>query len=103
MAEAILGSNAPLRKAQYPLLNMSTVDFSGLPGLVQHPALCPDTQVCLLAEVDKTGWAELEDLVAALPTHPHPATAAMALVAAGVLAIEPGLIDAHSRLRRADT
>lgn len=101
MAEAILGSNAPLRKSQSPLLNMSTADTLALPGLVQHPLLCPDTQLTLLAEVDKTGSANLAALVAALPSHPRPATAALALVAAGVLAIEPGLIDAGSRLRRA--
>jgi len=58
------------------------------PGLVVHPFVSPEDQVTILTAVDEAGVAELGDLVAALPYHPRPITAILALIEAGLLAID---------------
>lgn len=61
-------------------------------GLVQHPALSPSDQVQILSVVDATGSASLGDIVAELPGHDQAVSAILALVAAGVLAMNAGII-----------
>lgn len=71
------------------------------PGLVQHPLVSADVQVKILAVIDETGCAKLEDILAVLGQHPQPAGAVMALAQAGVITIEPGrILDTHTRVGR---
>lgn len=63
-----------------------------LDGLVQHPALSPSDQVQILSIVDATGSASIGDIVAELPGHDHAVSAILALVAAGVLAMDTSTI-----------
>lgn len=66
-----------------------------------HAALTPELQLGILNLVDATGSVTLGDVVESL-AQPHAATAALALVAAGALAIEPvAVIDANTRITRA--
>jgi len=58
------------------------------PGLVEHPFGSPEDQVAILSAVDDAVAAELGDLIAALPHHPRPITAVLALVEAGLLAVD---------------
>jgi hypothetical protein len=58
------------------------------PGLVEHPFVSPEEQVTILAAVDEAVVAELGDLIAALPHHPRPITAVLALIEAGLLAVD---------------
>lgn len=78
--------------------NLTAVTMAG--GLVCHDYVDIDVQVTILAVVDDTGSATLEEIVAALAGHPKPAGAAFAMVAAGILCIEDGIVDANSRLSR---
>jgi hypothetical protein len=57
-------------------------------GLVEHPFVSPEDQVTILAAVDDAGVVELGDLIAALPHHPRPITAVLALIEAGLLAVD---------------
>jgi hypothetical protein len=56
--------------------------------LVTHSLVSPEDQVTILAAVDDTVVAELGDLIAALPHHPRPITAILALIEAGLLAVD---------------
>jgi hypothetical protein len=58
------------------------------PGLVMHPFVSPEDQVAILAAVNEAVVVELGDLVAALPHHPRPITAILALIEAGLLAVD---------------
>lgn len=61
-------------------------------GLVQHWSVDYDTQVRVMGAVLETGSAPVSDLIAALPGHPAPVAAIMALVEGGYLLREPGPI-----------
>jgi hypothetical protein len=101
MAEAILGGNTLARKPSRRSFNTSrTVAALTLPGLVQHPLVSPDDQVRILHVIKQSGTASLEEIIAALPGHPAPASAALALVQAGILEISEGLIDGDIQLTR---
>ncbi|MBM1174556.1 hypothetical protein [Microvirga arabica] len=58
------------------------------PGLVEHPFVSPEDQVTILTAVDEAVVAELGDLITALPHHPRPITAVLALVETGLLAVD---------------
>jgi hypothetical protein len=58
------------------------------PGQVEHPFVSPEDQVTILAAVDEVVVAELGDLISALPHHPRPITSILALIEAGVLAVD---------------
>jgi hypothetical protein len=58
------------------------------PGLIEHPDLTPEVQVALLAAVDEAVIAELGDLACVIPDHPRPISAVLALVDAGLLALD---------------
>lgn len=74
------------------------------PNLVVHPLITPDVQVALLTAVDETGDASLGDLADAIPAHPQPISAVLALVDAGLLAIDlVSAFDAACRVWRIDT
>lgn len=79
-------------------------DFFGLregfAGLVVHPLVSAEVQVRLLALVDGTSGTTLEDCIAALPGHPSPVSAVLALAKAGLLEIERGTLSATSRVFR---
>lgn len=61
-------------------------------GVAQHWAVDYDVQVILMGLVIETGSATIADLVAALPGHPAPVAAIMALVDAGHLSRAPGVL-----------
>ena len=58
------------------------------PDRVTPPFVSPEHQVTILAAVNGAGVVELGDLIAALPLHPRPITAILALVEAGLLAVD---------------
>ncbi|MPR09317.1 hypothetical protein [Microvirga tunisiensis] len=58
------------------------------PDLAAHPFVSPEDQVTILAAVNEAGVVELGDLIAALPHHPRPITAILALIEAGLLAVD---------------
>ena len=100
MAKAICSGGASAIKSFSPSIAISSIPVPTVPGLVAHPALSAELQIGILSIVDETGSATLGDLVENL-AQPHAATAALALVAAGALDIEPvALIDANTRLTR---
>lgn len=103
MASAILGEDNLARKTKSTTSTTSDLpkNWRDLPGLVNDPLIDEDAQVAILDRVDDTGAASLGDLMAVLPEHKQPAKAILRLVNLGVLAVEPGLIDAHSLLHRA--
>jgi len=53
-----------------------------------HPGLTPEVQVALLTAVDEAVIAELGDLAGVIPDHPRPISAVLALVDAGLLALD---------------
>lgn len=61
-------------------------------GVAQHWAVDYDVQAILMGVVIETGCVTIGDLVAALPGHPAPVTAIMALVDAGHLSRAPGVL-----------
>lgn len=61
-------------------------------GVVQHWSVNYDVQVRLMGTVLEAGSATVGDLVAALPGHPSPVEAIMALVHAGHLSRAPGVL-----------
>lgn len=69
-------------------------DLAGISadGVAQHWAVDYDVQVILVGLVIETGSSTIGDLVAALPGHPAPAAAIMALVDAGHLSRAPGVV-----------
>lgn len=112
MADAILGHGRIVGKPMHTAFN--TTSSAGtllaatkpnqavlVDGLVCHDYVDIDVQIAILATVDETGSAALEDIVSALAGHPKPAGAAFAMVAAGILKIEGGVVDANTRLGRA--
>lgn len=71
-------------------------------GLVQHPALSPSDQVQILSIVDAMGNATIGDIVAELPGHNQAVSAILALVAAGVLDKDAGMVlDENTLVSRA--
>lgn len=69
-------------------------DLAGISadGVAQHWAVDYDVQVILMGVVIETGSSTIADLVAALPGHPAPVAAIMALVDAGHLSRAPGVL-----------
>lgn len=61
-------------------------------GVAPHWAVDYDVQVTLMGLVLETGSAPIADLAAALPGHPAPVAAIMALVDAGHLSRAPGVL-----------
>lgn len=100
MAEAIYGGPLSARNVVQPTLAGPQFPH---PDLVVHPLITPDVQVALLAAVDETGDACLGDLADAIPAHLQPISAVLALVDAGVLAIDlASAFDASCRVWRID-
>lgn len=98
MAEAIYGGRMSACNTVRPTLAGSTRPHS---DLVVHPLITPEVQVTLLAAVDETGDASLGDLADAIAPHPQPISAILALVDAGVLAIDlVSAFDASCRVWR---
>ena len=58
------------------------------PDLVDHPLVSPHDQLRLVAAVEAEHRIALGDLVACIPDHPAPTSAVLALVDAGLLAID---------------
>ena len=81
---------------QHPCLLFCTLhpDHPGIKadGVAQHWAVDYDVQVILMGLVLETGSATIADLQAALPGHPAPVAAIMALVDAGHLSRAPGVL-----------
>jgi len=108
MAFATLGERGFGRKPSTTTLNTlnadgTALDYCPLPGLLRPDVITADDQVTIFSVIDTTGSAPLEDIIAALPDHPAPAGAALALVEMGALSIESGIIDGNIRLCRANT
>ncbi len=103
--KAIATNSGPVA-ARNPLSATSGLPASGgvdltHPGLISHPTLTPSVQVQILSIVDATSSASLGDIIAELPGHDDPVSAAFALVAAGALVVlSEGIIDAHTVLAR---
>jgi hypothetical protein len=96
MAEAIVSAGMSAGKSLSHSFNIVH------PGLVPHALISAETQVQLLSIVDTTGSATIEDCIEALPGHPAPVSAVLALVDAGILALEPGkVLDGSVRVTRA--
>jgi hypothetical protein len=53
-----------------------------------HPELTPEIRDALLAAVDRAGIAGIGELAAAIPHHPRPISAVLALVDTGLLALD---------------
>jgi hypothetical protein len=98
MAMAICSGGVPVIKSfSSPI---ATNAPAAVAGLVSHPALTPEVQIGILSVVDQTGSASLGDIADSVE-HSLSSTAALALVAAGVLDIEPvAVIDANTRVTR---
>lgn len=89
-------SNASSQGGQPPCLLFRTLhpDLPGIKadGVAQHWAIDYDVQVILMGLVLETGSATIADLQVALPGHPAPVAAIMALVDAGHLTRAPGAL-----------
>ncbi|MGU3478578.1 hypothetical protein [Methylobacterium sp. D48H] len=85
MAAVIYGGPVSARNTVRPTLAGTQFPH---PNLVDHPLITPDVQFALLTAVDETGDASLGDLADAIPEHPQPISAVLALVDAGLLAID---------------
>ena len=85
MATAIYGGPLSARNGDPAVFSTPTLAH---PGLVAHPLITAEVQVCLLATIDETGDATLDDLARAIPDHDRPVSAVLALVDAGVLGID---------------
>lgn len=108
MAFASVGERGFGRKPSTTTLNMlnakgTALDYCPLPGLLRPDVITADDQVTIFRIIDATGSTPLEDIIAALPDHPAPASAALALVEIGELNIEAGVIDGNTRVWRAHT
>lgn len=100
MAMAICSGGMPAIKSFSSSIAHTSMGTPSVAGLVSHPSLTPELQVGILSVVDEQGSATLGDIAESL-AHPHSSTAALALVEAGVLYIEPvAVIDANTRLTR---
>lgn len=99
MAMAICSGGVPVIKSfSSPIA--TDAPALAVAGLVAHPALTPEVQIGILSVVDATGSATLGDIADSVE-HSLSSTAALALVAAGVLDIEPvAVIDANTRVTR---
>lgn len=98
MAGTIYGAAAPARNLFRPV---PAGGGHAHPDLVDHPLITPDVQLALLAAVDETGDAALGDLAFAIPDHPQPISAVIALVDAGLLGIDlASAFDASCRVWR---
>jgi hypothetical protein len=101
MAKAIYGGHMSARNTVRPTPAGSAPPH---PDLVLHPLITPDLQVALLAAVDETGDSCLGRLADAIPAHPQPISAVLALVDAGLLAMDlVSAFDASCRVWRIDT
>lgn len=111
MADAILGHRRIVGKpmpsafnttstANILLASTNLTTATLVEGLVQHDYVDADVQVTILATIDETGSAALGDILAALEGHPKPAGAVFAMVSAGIIQCESGIVDANSRLSR---
>lgn len=85
MAEAIYGGPVPAGKTARTVLADPVPPH---PDLVLHPLVGPDVQIALLAAVDAAGGASLGALAEAIPGHDRPISAVLALVDAGLLALD---------------
>lgn len=100
MADAICSGGVPAIKSFSSSTVLTNMPALAIAGLVGHPALSPEVQVAILSVIDETGSATLGDIIESV-THPLSCTAALALVEAGVLDIEPvAVIDGNTRLTR---
>ncbi|TXN22870.1 hypothetical protein [Methylobacterium sp. WL9] len=98
MAEIIYGAAMPVRNL---VRHMPAGGLQAHPDLVDHPLITPDVQLMLLAAVEETGDAALGDLASAIPDHPQPISAVIALVDAGLLGIDMvSAFDASCRVWR---
>jgi hypothetical protein len=115
MADAVYGGPAPACKCDCDLTPVAAPPVPrnpaaphrpaphGLnhPGLVRHPLITPDVQVRLLQAADAEAGVTLGDLVAAIPDHPRPVAAILALIEAGWLMEElRAPFDANLRIWR---
>jgi len=99
MAIAIYGGLAAYDKTNPPLSpNFETVH----PGIVGNALVSPDEQIALLSWLhEQGGFAPLGDCAAALPDHPRPVAALIALAEAGLVRFDPETaFDAHCIVRR---
>jgi len=113
MVVSIYGANAPARNCDggarpsdpthICLLTSGTRALHSRAALVRHPDLAPG-QVRILTVVDEgDGEATLGGIAGALPDHPWPIFAVLALVDMGLLALDlQAPFDADLRVRRAD-
>lgn len=83
MVETSYGAGPTARKTF-----SATLPAAPPPGLVRHPLVSPETQIALLAAVDAAGVIGIGDLCGAIPDHPRPVSAVLALVDAGHLGID---------------
>ncbi|GAB6842895.1 hypothetical protein HNR00_005067 [Methylorubrum rhodinum] len=98
MAKAIYGGPV---SACNTILTMPTGSASLLPDTVSHPLITPYVQIALLAALNGTGGSSLGDLADAIPAHPQPISAVLALVDAGLLGIDlVSAFDASCRVWR---
>lgn len=94
MVDPLFNACSTAGKRAYALFHTLHPDHPGLKaeGVAQHWAVDYDVQVILMGLVLETGSATIADLVAALPGHPAPVAAIMALVDAGHLSRAPGVL-----------
>lgn len=98
MAASIYGGLVSARNASRPTLAGPQFPH---PHLVDHPLLTPEVQAALFAAMDGTGESTLSDLADAIPEHPQPISAVLALVDAGLLALDlVAAFDASCRVWR---
>lgn len=104
MADAIYSGTRAHDKT-IPILpaGLSPANFETVhPGIVGNALVSPDEQIALLSLLDEQGgYAPLGDCLAALPDHPRPVAALIALAEAGVVVFDPeAAFDAHCIVRR---
>lgn len=94
MVDPFLNACSTAGKSCSTLFHRLHPDLAGLSadGVAQHWAVDYDVQVILMGVVIETGSSTIDDLVAALPGHPAPVAAIMALVDAGHLSRDPGVL-----------
>ncbi len=88
MADAIYaGGNAHHKTIPILPAGLSPANFETVhPGIVGNALVSPDEQIALLSWLDEQGgFAALGDCAAALPDHPRPVAALIALAEAGVV------------------
>ena len=102
MAHATISGRMAARNPNSPSIAIAGDLDQANPGLVRHPLVTPTVQVQILSAVDATGSATIGGIIAALPGHADPVGATFALIAAGVLELQPQrFIDATTVISRA--